>query len=273
MRFVPLLAALTLATACGPGRSTYARYPGGAVTFDRTTQDAKALELADKVIAAAGGADKWTGAKQLRWELSITVDGNEVIGGEQAWDRWNGRHWGKARRDKDFIVVMRSLYADDGKVYMDKEGHGNLRKIEGGANEAIDMAKKRWEFDTVMLFMPWLLEEPGTKLELAGEAQSEDGKPQDVLKVSLDPKDTTRKAIYFVVVDRETNRIARIEIQKAGSAENERQGYVFANWSEAGGLKYPGQVQNLGMKTELVTFKDLKISGPDEDLWTPPPMM
>lgn len=271
MRFVSLLAALTLAIACGPSRSTYARYPGGAVQFDRTSQDAKALELADQVLAAVGGAAKWTAAKQLRWGQAIQHDGKEVIGGEQAWDRWNGRHWGKARREGGDIVVMRSLYEDDAKVFMEKQE--KLRKIEGGADDAVKAARFRWEFDTAILFMPFLLQEPGTKLEVAGEAKSEDGKDQDVLKVTLDPKDRTRNAVYFVVIDRETHLIARIEIQKAGKAENEREGWTITEWSEAGGLKYPASVQNAGMKSEVALFSNLKVSDPEEDLWTPPPLM
>jgi hypothetical protein len=270
MRFVSLLAAISLATACGPGRTTYARYPGGAELFDRTSQDAKALEIADQVIAAVGGSAKWTGAKQLRWGQSVQQDGKEVLGGEQAWDRWNGRHWGKAHREGGNIVVMRSLYEDDGKVFMEKQE--KLRKIEGGADDAIKRAKERWEFDTAILFMPFLLQEPGTKLEFAGEAKSEDGKEQDALKVILDPKDRTRNAIYFVVVDRETHLIARIEIQDAGKGENERRGYAITEWGDLGGLKYPAQVQNIGMKSEVVLFSNLKISGPDDDLWTPPPL-
>lgn len=282
-RLASLVAALALAlalAACGGGssRTTYARYPGAALTFDRTAQDAKALELADKVLAAHGGGEKWAAAKQLRWSESIVHDGKEIIGGEQAWDRWNGRHWGRAKRpmkpgdaDQDYIVIMRSLYEDNGKVFMEK--NGNLRKIEGGASEALAQAKERWEFDTALLFMPWLLQEPGTKLELAGEAQSEDGKPQDVLKVTFDPQDKTRTSVYFVVVDRETSQIARIEIQKAGRPENERLGYALAGWQEASGLKYPTQIQNIGLKTETVSFTDLKVSDPDDDLWTPPPML
>jgi len=272
MRLLSFALALALAAACGgPSRTTYARYPGGALTFDRATQDAKALEIADKVIVASGGMEKWSAAKQFKWNQAVSNDGKETTG-EQAWDRWNGRHWGKAHRGDDGdIVVMRSIYEDDGKVFMDKEDH--LRKIEGGSAEAIAAAKERWQFDTAILFMPWLLEEPGTKLEYAGEAKSEDGKPQDALKVTFDPKDMTRMGTFFVVVDRETNLIARIEIQKPGKAENERLGYAITAWSDAGGMKYPGAVQNIGLKTEVVSFKDLKITDPDDELWTPPPLM
>lgn len=274
MRLVSLAIALVLTAACGASRTTYARYPGGALTFDRTAQDAKALEIADKVIVAAGGTAKWNTAKQFRWQQSVAHDGKEMIGGEQAWDRWNGRHWGKARRGEDgAIVVMRSLYEEDGKVFMEKEDRLALRKIEGGAKEAIAASKERWEFDTALLFMPWLLQEPGTKLEYAGEAQSEDGKPQDAIKVTFDPKDMTRMGTFFVVVDRETNLIARVEIQKPGKSETERLGYAITAWQDAGGLKYPTTVQNIGLKSEVVTFKDLKISDPDDELWTPPPLM
>lgn len=275
MRFVSLLAALTLAAGCGgPARTTQARFPGAALTFDRTTQDAKALEIADKVLAASGGAEKWNAAKQLKWKQSFTQDGKEVLGGEQAWDKWNGRHWGKANRGEEgALVVMRSLYEENGKAFMENPETGNLRKIDGGADAAIAQAKERWEFDTAILFMPFLLEEPGTKLEHAGESQSEDGKEQDVLKVTFDPKDLTRTATYYVAVDRETNMIARIEIQKAGKSESERLGYGVVKWEEAGGLKYPGQLQNLGLKSEVANFSGLTISSPDEDLWTPPPML
>jgi hypothetical protein len=274
MRLVSLLAVLVIATACGgPSRTTYARYPGGALAFDRTSQDAKALEIADKVVVAHGGVDKWNAAKQLRWQQSIELDGKAVAVGEQAWDRWNGRHWGKLVRGEDEgnLVVMRSLYEDDAKAFMEKKEQ--LRKIEGGADDAIKRSKERWEFDTAILFMPWLLLEPGTKLEYAGETQSEDGKAQDALKVTFDPKDMTRLGTFFVVVDRETNMIVRVEIQKPGKSEAEKLGYALTQHQDGGGLKYPTMVQNIGYKAEIVTFKDLKVSDPDDDLWTPPPLL
>ena len=107
MRFVSLLAALTLAAGCGgPARTTQARYPGAALTFDRTTQDAKALEIADKVLAASGGAAAWTAAKQLRWAQAVSLDGKVTLSGEQAWDKWNGRHWGSVDRGEDGSLVV-----------------------------------------------------------------------------------------------------------------------------------------------------------------------
>jgi hypothetical protein len=267
MRFALILAFLLL--ACGPGRTTHARYPGGSVAFERTAQDQKALEIADKVVAAAGGTQKWSSVKQLRWTQAVTNDGKPILEGEQAWDRWNGRHHGRAARgEQGDIIVMRAIYEEAAHFYMKREH--KMRKIEGGAAEAVAAAKERWEFDTAILFMPFLLEEPGTKLDYAGEAQTDDGKQLDVLKVTFDPKDPTRTATYFVSIERDTNMIARIEIQKAGKSDNERLGYSITQWSEGGGLKFPSTVQNVGLASELVTFKDLTVGDPDDTLYVPP---
>src|SRR6059058_3435116 len=91
--------------ACGGGRTTFARYPNATVAFDRSAQDPKALAVADKALAAVGGAASWAKAKQLKWDQSILHDGKELIGGMQAWDRWNGRHKGRARREGGDLVV------------------------------------------------------------------------------------------------------------------------------------------------------------------------
>ncbi|NVB82627.1 MAG: hypothetical protein HOV81_29875 [Kofleriaceae bacterium] len=265
--FATLAAAALL--ACGPGRSTFARYPGAPAAFDRSAQDPKALEIADKVVAAAGGTATWSTAKQLRWQQVISQDGKELLAGEQAWDRWNGRHYGRAKREGGDMVVMRDIYQGGGNAFIDNGQ--KLKKIDGGADQAVKTSRERWEFDTGVLFIPFLLEEPGTKLEYGGEVQGDDGKPRDLLKVSFDPKE--RQTKYQLVVNRDTNLIERIEIQQAGKSEDERLGYAVTQWIDAKGMKLPGTLENLGMKGEVVTYKDVTVGDPDEDLYVPPPML
>jgi hypothetical protein len=267
MRIASCIAALTL-IACGPGRTTFARYPGASPTFDRASADPKALAVADKVIAAAGGAARWNAAKQLRWSQTVMLDGKVVIDGEQAWDRWEGRHHARAHRDDGDIVVMRPLYSTGGTAFRD-DIKGHLRKLEAGTAESLAAARERWEFDTAVLFMSFLLEEPGTSLTYEGEKNGDDGKPHDVLIVTF-PKDPTRTAVYHVSVSRETNMIDRMEIQKAGASELQRLGYGLKDWHEGGGIKYPGTLQNLGLTGEVITFKDLTVSDPDDTLFIPP---
>jgi hypothetical protein len=260
---------LSLVVSCGPGRTTFARYPGGTAAFDRT-QDSMAIAVADHAIAAAGGLPAWQSAKQLRWSQSITQDGKVVIEGEQAWDRWNGRHHARAKHGKQGdIVVMRDLYEDKSWVFMDPgEGH-RMKRIAGGSDEATAAAKERWEFDTAILFMPFLLEEPGTKLTYVGEQDTDDGKKVDVLKVMFDPADHTRGATYQIAVGKD-GLVSRIEIQKPGKSENEMLGYSVTKWMDGGGIKVPATIENLGLKGEVVTFAGLTIGAPDDTLFEPP---
>jgi hypothetical protein len=262
--------ALGLATlmACGSSRTTQARFPGGAIAFDRAASDPKALAIADKVVAAAGGAERWNKVKQLRWSESVKNDGKEIIGGEQAWDRWEGRHYGRLKRAGGDMVVMRPIYAAGGSAFIDTGK--SLNKIADGTDEAIAAARERWQFDTAALCMQFLLEEPGAKLEYGGEVEGEPGKPADDLKLTIDPKDTTRTATYHVVIDRDTNLINRIEIVKAGDADTHRLGYRLEGWTEAGGLKFPTVVDNIGQPAEVIGFKDITIAEPDETLYVPP---
>jgi len=269
MRIAPCIAALTL-IACGPGRTTFARYPGAAPTFDRASADPKALAVADKAIEAAGGAARWNDAKQLRWSQVVMLDGKEVIAGEQAWDRWNGRHHARARRPDGDIVVMRPLYAQGGSAFV--EDDKQLHKMDNGTAASLAAARERWEFDTAVLFMPFLLEEPGTKLTYEAESNGDDGKPHDVLTVTF-PKDPTRGAVYHIAVSRETNMIDRVEIEKTGATTPGRLGYSLKDWHEGGGIKFPGTLQNLGLAGEVITFKDLTVSSPDDTLFVPPAMM
>lgn len=275
MRMLSAVVGLVLVglAACGGGRTTFARYPNASLAFDRTGQDPKALEVADKALAAAGGAASWAKAKQLKWDQSIVHDGKEVIGGMQAWDRWNGRHQGRARREGGDLVVIREIYGTTEGAYIDTPKALAMKKISGGSEQAIAAAKEHWEFDTAVLFMPFLLEEPGTKLEYVEETTGDDGKPADVLKVTFDPKDKTRTATYRIAVNRETGLIERYEIQKAGASEDQRLGYAPTAWLESGGIKYPSTIKNLGLETEIVSYKDLSVGDPDENLYIPPPLL
>src|SRR5688572_3589979 len=93
-RMKGFLLCFALLAACG-GRSAFQRYPGAPVAFDRAGSEAKAVEIADKVFAAAGGVGNWDKAKQLRWRQVVTSDGKQIIDVEQIWDRWNARHLGR----------------------------------------------------------------------------------------------------------------------------------------------------------------------------------
>ena len=257
---------------CGAGRTTFARFPAAATAFDRSASDAKAVEIADRVIAAAGGQDKWNAVKQVRWTQSVTTGeaGKPPVVFEEAWDRWNGRHYDRLRGEGGDLVVMRSLYEASQAVYRES---GSARQsvaradVEGGLSNA----RQRFEFDTGLLLLPFLLEAPGVTLTLGPEVVAEPGQPPyDDLKVTFDPKDPTRTSIIHALVNRTTNQIDRVEIVKPGDPDTKRIGYKASAWIDVGGLKLATAFQNIGFVGEVITFSKVAADPePDENLYVP----
>lgn len=288
---LPKLLAVALVTAplalaaCGPSRTTFARHPAVAPAFDRAGSDPKAVAIADKVIAAAGGAERWNRAHQIKWSEEWNNDGKVALSNDQAWDRWNGRHHARLHKlaDADYsvdtshnptqskragegdVVVMHKLYEDSGNAFMDS-GHGMPAINPEDAPRALATARERWQFDSAVLCMPFLLEEPGSKLSYVGEVPGDDGKPPlDAIQLEFDPKDPTRTSTYHVVVNRETSVIDRIEIIEKAHPDRPFT-FHLGQWTDAGGLKFPTVAENKGGG---ITFKNISVGEPDDELYVP----
>jgi len=255
--------------ACGPGRTTYARYPGAPVTFDRAGSDPKAVELADKVVEATGGRANWEKAKQIRWTVLIKDGDKTVFDGQEAWDRWNGRHWGKIHTEAADLVIIREIYKDIPGMFLVDGPKGLVKQPDEDANtrKNLQVAAERWRFDTAALCAAFLLEEPGSKLTYGGETKNEDGKTLEVIKIEFDPKDATRSgAVYQVDVDAQTHMVERFELVKPDG----NVGYKVSGWVDVGGLKFPTLQSNIGYAAETIAFKDIKVGEPEDDLFIAP---
>ena len=266
-------ALIALLAACGgPSRSTYARHPGAPAAFDRTTANPEALAIADKVLAAHGGAEAWDKAKQIRWKQQIVTEDGKIRGsGEQAWDRWNARHWGKIdRADQPPVAVMYALYGDFVAGYMEMSSGNRQAVPTGEAKAAAKVARDQWQRDTTSMFAPFLLHEPGSKLEYAGIARAEDGREFHDLKLTFDPKDTARAGmVVHVYVDKEKHQVHRVELELANG---EKYAYEMTAYTTAGGLQLPTERKNLG-SNEVIKATDFKISEPDDMLFAPAPLI
>jgi hypothetical protein len=267
------LSTLLVAAVCGgcaPAHTTFARPPAAATAFDRAASDAKAVEIADQVIATAGGIDKWNAAKQLAWNTSATTGAKTPnVEYAEAWDRWNGRQHSALHAPDADIVVMRELYGDKGTAFART---GGQPQVIGTADvaKAVSGARDQWQLSTALLFLPFLLEAPGTKLAYVGEGKDEQGRLLDDLKVTFDPQDPTRGGTYHAMVDRTTHQIARIEITKAGQPDTARVGYAPDTVVDVGGMKLATVFHNLGFKDEVITFSKIAATAePDDALFVP----
>jgi len=251
--------------ACAGTRTQYARAPGAALTFDRAAAPKEALDVADKVLAAHGGAPAWEAAKQIRWKQTMLHNGQPVATGEQAWDRWNARHFAKLDREKGAFGVMYELYGSFAAGYI--EGRSGTKQVvpTGEAAEGVVVARRGWQRDTLALFAAFLLHEPGATLVYGGIVRDNELELHD-LTLTFDPKDPARAGIVVhVYANAATSLVRRVELELGG----ERFGYVIDAYQATGGLQVPAKFTNLG-SGDVFEIKDVTVGSPDDDLFIAP---
>lgn len=258
-----ILFAALCAASCAPSRTTMARYPNAAPAFDRAKSDPKAVEIADKVVAAAGGMDKWNAVKQIRWSLTITNDGKVVFDGEEGWDRWNARAYGRLTQTQGDVVVRREIYGDGSEAEAELPGNKKQKLEPKETPGAVKIAAERWQFDSAVLCAPFLLEEVGSHLDYVGKAQGDTG-PLEVLKLTFDPADNARAGTsYQVDVDPTTFMVARVEIIKPDG----NIGYKGSGFTDVKGMKFPTVETNIGLPGEVFTYKNIAIGDVEDSLY------
>jgi hypothetical protein len=277
MSRLTVLLALT-AAACGSSRTTAATQPGSPAAFAPAASDPKAVEVADKVIAAAGGAAAWDKVKEIQWTVTIYDSGTPKLATKHGWDRWNGRHFmeNPGKDGNDTTQAMYELYTDTEAAMIINEDGRKQRATKDATEKIIKQARSRFGIDSYPLVMHLKLKDPGVHLKLAEERRAEgateaDPMKYDVLRVSFDPGvGPTPGDVYYVVVDKATSLVDQVEIVYSGKSDDQRIGYKVSDWVESGGLKFATTRQNLGFAAEKITYTDIKVSDtPDEDLYVP----
>jgi hypothetical protein len=262
---------VALFTACGPGRTAAATQTTPAA-FDASKSDAKAVEIADQVIAASGGEAAWTKAKQIEFTAKVTVDGQEKVNVHHVWDRWNGRHhFEKADPvSKAELMVGYEQFGD--AKFGEVDGHSDIPRDQVAKMKG--EAEKRIAIDAFNLLLPFKLKDPGVTLKFVEERPdpaTPDKMAYDVVKMTFDagvglsPGD-----VYYVVVDKASHLIHHIEMVESGKADDQRIGYKFDDYQDIGGLKLSLKRQNIGYAAEQLEFTDVKVSGEvDEEQFVP----
>lgn len=261
-----IVCALVVA-ACGPGRTTFASYPGAPATFDRAGSEAKALEIADKVFAAAGGATGWAKAKQIKWHQKVTADG-KTIEGIQAWDRWNARHYFQLIEGGQTINVAYGLYSDFTMGFA-REGHKTAQLFDDASKQNfVKRGREQFNEQTGVMLIQFLMFEPGAKIAYVGQVKDDkDADHYDELKVTFE--DPARKSLEFhPVIDRNTNLLQRIELIKTGTTQ--KIGFTLDNWRDFGGMKFATKRVNLGYSSEITEISDVAVGDVDDSLYIAP---
>ena len=159
---------------------------------DTGTNDTKAVAIANKVMDAMGGQQKWDDLKYVSWTF---FDARHLL-----WDKQNNRV--RIKNTTDSTLYLVNLDTGEGKKL--SPAKITLSQMD---QLAIDKGKSIWINDMYWLFMPFKLQDPGVNLKYLREGNTLTGVKCDVLELTFDEVGDTPDNKYEVYVDQSDNLV------------------------------------------------------------------
>ena len=195
--------------------------------------DPRAIVIADQVMQALGGKDRWEKLPGLRWSFEFASNDTVKSYRHHSWDMRTGWHRveGKTRAGVSFCFMH------------PVGGAGGMAWMNGAAMEADSAAKlsKRaqslWTNDSYWFLMPYKLRDPGVTLKYEGEATQGDT-TFDKIALSFEQVGETPGDHYWIYVDRKNHRVEKWEYilqDQKPPAET----WTWEGWEQHDGLWFP----------------------------------
>ena len=190
-----------------------------------------AVKMADQVMKALGGSERWDALPGIRWSFGSSVNDTVRSLRRHAWNKHTGWHRveGKTRAGDNFVFID-NLNTGEGKAWM------NGNPIVGDSLETLlKRAKSIWINDSYWMLMPYKLRDPGVTLANAGRDST--GKYQKIA-LSFDQVGDTPGDHYWVFVNPKNHRVERWEMVLQGD-QPPPVAYSWEGWEEHEGLWFP----------------------------------
>lgn len=187
--------------------------------FDQTGSDAKAMELADRVMHSMGGRARWDRVQTVGWT---------IFGRTHVWNKWTGDY----RLEADTTLVVMNVNTTTGRVWQS----GTEVVDAARRDEVLQKAKSIWINDSYWLAMPYKLKDSGVTLKYGGEKATQDGRPADVIVLTFQNVGDTPDNKYDVYVDRETGLVTQWSYYKSASDPEPRFTLPWTDWTSYGGV-------------------------------------
>jgi hypothetical protein len=162
--------------------------------FNLSGSDAKAIEIADKVMIAMGGRKSWDESRFFTWNFF----GRRSLW----WDKFTGDVRIKFH-DADSLIILVNINDNSGKI----SKNGAEMVHPDSVSQYLDRGKGVWINDAYWLFMPFKLKDSGVTLTYVGEDTTQTGAVADVLQLTFKDVGNTPQNKYHVWVDRSDNLV------------------------------------------------------------------
>lgn len=210
--------------------------------FDPSDSDEKAIEIADRVLAALGGST-WEKVHFIKFTYLLMQGETRRQERTHYWDRVKDRYRmeGPSRTHKPVVAVV-DHKTGNGKASLD----GQLL-FDDKAQKFIDIASKSFLDDSLWLLLPFRLKDPGARLRYDGEKLAG---PVTYDMITLRLPDTPN-AKYRFYINRATNLIDSLAVVPKG-ANVSPVAFQWVDWEDVDGLKFSLRKTQSGGDVEIV---------------------
>lgn len=225
-----------------------------AATFDPAKSDAKAVKIAEEVIAALGG-DAWKKTRYVKFTW-IWQQGEKSTSITHYWDRigQRSRMEGPSKDGRPVIAYVDHTTKTGGAAIEGTELEGEE------AQKYVDIAYSRLINDAYWFFMPYKILDPGVRLRYEGEVKAGPTTIYDKVlvmfeeSVGLTPGDR-----YWLYVDRATHVPKSWSYILQGYPANASPvAWDWVDWETVGGLKIATRKTQPGGESQI-RVENLKV--------------
>jgi len=208
--------------------------------------DPRAIQIADAIMEKLGSRAAWNRTLYVTW--------NHVGRARYLWDRSGGQvrlERAGPRSGKPYVIVF-DVESGQGRAW--REGSEVTEQSE--LDSMLEAARREWINDSWWLLMPYRLKDKGVTLRYQGEGQTEEGRPADVLELTLSDAAVAPGSKYFVWVARESGLVE----QWAGFADRDRAEPAWTcpwkGWKRYGNIMLCGDHGEIGVQLTDIAVLD-----------------
>ena len=217
--------------------------------FDLAGSDARAIALADRVMARMGGRQAWDQTRYIRWSFF----GRR----HHVWDKYTGniRVEGVERETEIPYLILMNIHTKEGRAWES----GEEVTDPGRLAELLDRGEAVWINDSYWLVMPYKLKDSGVTLAYLGEGTMEDGSSAEVLQLTFKSVGRTPDNKYHVYVAKKTGLVEQWSYYRNFSDEEPGFTGPWRNWQQYGQILLS---DNRGERrhTNLAVYEELPAS-------------
>ncbi|MCH8152351.1 MAG: hypothetical protein IH830_08275 [Planctomycetes bacterium] len=197
--------------------------------FDLEGSDAKAIELADAVMAKMGGRRAWNETRYIVW--------NFFGQRRHVWDKREGRVRIEldAQEGVPYVYVL-NIDTQSGRAWKGGQAVTDPDELA----RRMDQAEAMWINDSYWLVMPYKLKDAGVTLKYIGERDMEDGRIADVLQLTFQDVGRTPNNKYHVYVAKDSGLVEQFDYYEHSDDPTPRISRPWRNWKRFGRIMLSG---------------------------------